>query len=84
MTKYLLVVYLNTFSPIDCLPQTQKNYKGSQVLVPSKLPEHKKGKQQGGQFHTTHLQALSLAEAPSPPLQSTYREKLLERVIQIK
>lgn len=63
-----------------CSAQEKKKknhtHKGRQILVLLKFPEHRKRKQDRGQFHTTHLQALSSAEAPSPPLQSTCRGKL--------
>lgn len=77
--KYLMDAYWNIFSHWFAQPRRKKNHthKGSQILVLLKFPKHRKRKQDRGQFHTTHLQALSLAEAPSPPLQSTCRGKLL-------
>lgn len=78
--KYLMVAYWNIFSHwfAQLRKKKKKNHthKGSQILVLLKFPEHRKRKQDRGQFHTTHLQALSSAEAPSPPLQSTCRGKL--------
>lgn len=55
------------FSLIDLFLKPKKLQEEPRSILP-KLPEHK-AKQQGGQFHTTHLQALRLAEAPSLPLQ---------------
>lgn len=81
VNKYLMVAYWNIFSHRFAQLRKKKEkshtHKGSQILVLLKFPEHRKRKQDRGQFHTTHLQALSLAEAPSPPLQSTCRGKLL-------